>query len=99
VPGAGDGTAELAGRPSVSPASVRRARQRHRRTGVVGPRAGRPARPPEFAARPPRTRVLPAAAPDPTLSELRDELTVAVALPTLCAAVRSLAGVSATSSD
>jgi transposase len=86
----GDGTAELAERFSVSPAWVRRLRQRHRQTGEVGPRVGRPARARKLAAHHPRIRELLAATPDLTLAELRDELQVPVALSTLWAAVRGL---------
>jgi transposase len=86
----GDGTAELADRFSVSPAWVRRLRQRHRKTGEVGPRVGRPPRGSKLAAHHPRIRELLAATPDLTLAELRDELNVAVALSTLWAAVRAL---------
>lgn len=87
---AGDGTAELADRFAVSPAWVRRLRQRHRQTGEVAPRVGRPPRTSKLAAHHPRIRELLAATPDLTLAELRDELNVAVALSTLWAAVRGL---------
>lgn len=87
---AGDGTAELADRFSVSPAWVRRLRQRHRMTGEVGPRVARPSRTRKLAAHHPRIRDLLAATPDLTLAELRHELGIAVALSTLWAAVRSL---------
>ena len=87
---AGDGTAELADRFSVSPAWVRRLRQRHRATGEVAPRVGRPPRTSKLAAHLPRIRDLLAATSDLTLAELRDELKVEVALSTLWAAVRSL---------
>ena len=86
----GDGTAELADRFAVSPAWVRRLRQRHRQTGEVGPRVARPARARKLEPLYPRIRELLAATPDMTLAELRDELKVAVALSTLWAAVRSL---------
>ena len=87
---AGDGTAELADRFSVSPAWVRRLRQRHRQTGEVGPRVARPTRAAKLAAHHPRIRELLAATPDLTLAELRGELKVTVALSTLWAAVRGL---------
>ena len=87
---AGDGTAELADRFSVSPAWVRRLRQRHRKTGEVGPRVGPPPRAAQLAPYPARIRDLLTATPDLTLAELRDELKVAVALSTLWAAVRGL---------
>jgi transposase len=87
---AGDGTAELADRFSVSPAWVRRLRQRHRQTGAVGPRVARPTRTPKLAAHHPRIRELLAATPDLTRAELRDESKVTAALSTLWAAVRGL---------
>jgi transposase len=86
----GETTADLADRFAVSPAWVRRLRQRHRQTGEVGPRVGRPTRTRKLAAHHARIRELLAATPDLTLAELRDELKVAVALSTLWAAVRSL---------
>jgi transposase len=86
----GEATAELADRFAVSPAWVRRLRHRHRETGEVGPRVGRPTRTPKLVAHHPRIRDLLAATPDLTLAELRHELGVAVALSTLWAAVRTL---------
>lgn len=87
---AGDATAEVAEAFTVSPAWVRRLVQRRRQTGEVAPRTPRDPRVPKLAAHLPRIRELLAATPDMTLSELRDELKVAVALSTLWAAVRSL---------
>ena len=87
---AGDGTADLADRFAVSPAWVRRLRQRHRQTGEVGPRVARSTRTRKLQVHLPRIRELLAATPDLTLAELRDELKVAVALSTLWAAVRGL---------
>jgi transposase len=87
---AGETTAELADRFAVSPAWVRRLRQRHRATGEAAPRAATDTRVPKLRDHLPRIRELLAATPDMTLAELRDELRVAVALSTLWAAVRSL---------
>ena len=87
---AGDGTAELADRFSVSPAWVRRLKQRHRKTGEVGPRVARPTRTRKLDPYLPRIRELLAATPDLTLAELRAELEVVAALSTLWAAVRGL---------
>jgi transposase len=86
----GETTADLADRFAVSPAWVRRLRQRHRQTGEVGPRLARPTRTRKLTAQHARIRELLTATPDLTLAELRDELGVAVALSTLWAAVRSL---------
>ena len=87
---AGDTTAELADRFAVSPAWVRRLRQRHRATGEVAPRKAKDPRIPKLRDHLPRIRELLAATPDTTLAELRGELKVAVALSTLWAAVRGL---------
>jgi transposase len=87
---AGETTAELAERFAVSPAWVRRLRQRHRATGEVAPRKAKDPRVPKLRSHLPRIRERLARTPDMTLAELRDELKVAVALSTLWAAVRSL---------
>lgn len=87
---AGETTAELADRFAVSPARVRRLRQRHRQTGEVAPRTAADPRVPEPRGHLPRIRELLAATPDMTLVELRDELKGTVALSTLWAAVRGL---------
>lgn len=87
---AGESTAELAERFAVSPAWVRRLRQRHRATGEVAPRTAKDPRVPKLRDHLPRIRELLARTPDMTLAELRDELNVAAALSTLWAAVRSL---------
>jgi transposase len=83
---AGDTTAELADRFAVSPAWVRRLRQRHRDAGEVAPRKPKDPRVPKLRPHHGRIRELLAATPDTTLAELR----VAVAPSTLWAAVRSL---------
>ncbi len=87
---AGDTTAELAERFAVSPAWVRRLRQRHRDAGEVAPRKPKDPRVPKLRPHHDRIRELLAATPDMTLAELRAELKVAAALSTLWAAVRSL---------
>jgi transposase len=87
---AGETTAELADRFAVSPAWVRRLRQRHRASGEIAPRKAKDPRVPKLRTHLPRVRELLAATPDLTLAELRDELKVAVALSTLWAAVRGL---------
>ena len=86
----GGTTAELADRFAVSPAWVRRLRQRHRQTGEVAPRKAKDPRVPKLRPHLARIRELLAATPDMTLAELREELEVTVALSTLWAAVRSL---------
>jgi transposase len=87
---AGETTAELADRFAVSPAWVRRVRQRHRQTGEVAPRRPTRTRASKLRAHLPRIRELLAATPDLTLAELRDALGVAAALSTVWAAVRAL---------
>jgi transposase len=87
---AGETTAELAARFAVSTAWVRRLRQRHRASGEIAPRKAKAPRVPKLRTHLPRIRELPAATPDLTPTELRDELKVAVALSTLWAAVRGL---------
>jgi transposase len=86
---AGDPTAVVADRFSVSRSWVRRLAQRRRENQEVGPRTRTP-RTSRLVEHHPRIRELPTADPDRTLAELRAELGVAVALSTLWAAVRSL---------
>jgi transposase len=87
---AGEGTSEVARTFTVSPAWVRRLAQRRRQTGEVRPRVAADTRTPKLRDHLPRIRELLAATPDLTLTELRAELPVVVALSTLWAAVRSL---------
>jgi transposase len=87
---AGDTTTEVADTFAVSPAWVRRLRQRHRDTGEVAARTAKDPRVPKLQPHLPRIRELLTATPDMTLAELRGELKVAAALSTLWAAVRSL---------
>lgn len=86
----GDPTAEVAERFAVSPAWVRRLKQRRRETGETAPRPSRNRRAPKLRPHLTRIRALLAATPDMTLAEVRHELAVAVALSTLWAAVRGL---------
>jgi transposase len=88
--GAGVGTKAVAEKFSVSPAWVRRLKQRHRDDGTVAPRSSRNRRVPKLAPHAGRIRDLVAATPDLTLAELRDALGVRVALATLWAAVAGL---------
>jgi transposase len=86
----GETTAESAERFAVSPAWVRRLKQRHRESGEIAPRKAKDTRVPKLRAHQARIRELLAATPDLTRAELRDEWKVAVALSTLWVAVRSL---------
>jgi len=87
---AGLGTKAVAQKYSVSPAWVRRLKQRRRQTGETGPRPPRNRRAPKLAPHLGRIRELIAATPDLTLAELRARLGVAVSLGTLWAAVAGL---------
>ena len=87
---AGESTAAVAARFAVSPAWVRRLKQRRRETGETAPRARTPNRGPKLAPHADRLRQLLTAAPDATLAELRADLGVRVALSTVWAAVRRL---------
>ena len=85
----GDPTGEVAERFAVSPAWVRRLKQRRRETGEVGPRP-HPPRPGELAGREADLLAAVAATPDLTLAELRRSLGLPVALSTLAAALGRL---------
>jgi transposase len=87
---AGLPTKQVAQKYRVSPAWVRRLKQRRRQTGEVAPRPPRNHRQPTLAPHHDRIRELIAATPDLTLGELRDRLGVVVSLSTLWAAVRDL---------
>jgi len=87
----GMGTAEAAETFAVSEAWVRRAKQRRRETGEVGPRVQArrgpaPALEPEYG----RLRELNRAAPDLTPAEVRDRLGLAVGPLTVWRALRRL---------
>src|SRR4029453_3016190 len=85
----GRGTAVVAAKYSVSPAWVRRLKQRRKSTGEVAPRGGTP-RPRGWAAQAHRIRAAVAATPDATLAELKARLALTVSLATLWRAVRDL---------
>jgi transposase len=87
---AGLTTAQVAAKYTVSPAWVRRLKQRRRQTGEVAPRAARPGPPPSWGAYAGRLRDAVRRQPDATLAELRDRLGLAVALSTLWRAVAAL---------
>ena len=87
----GMGTAEAAEAFAVSPAWVRRLKQRRRQTGEVGPRAqARHGPPPALAAQADRLRELNRREPDLTPAEVRDRLGLAVAPLTVWRALRRL---------
>lgn len=87
---AGLGTKAVAEKYSVSPAWVRRLKQRKGDGEGIAPRSTRNKRVRKLAAYEGRIRELIKATPDLTLAELRAELKVKVALATLWAAVDRL---------
>jgi transposase len=87
---AGRPTRQGADRYRVSPAWVRRLKQRRRQTGSAAPRAARTGPRPSWHAYADRLRAAIGQAPDATLEELRDRLGLAVALSTLWRAVAAL---------
>jgi len=82
-------TAAVAAKYSVSPAWVRRLKQRRAATGEVAPRVAKP-RPPARTAHADRLRAAIRDAPDATLAELKARLALSVSLATLWRAVRDL---------
>jgi transposase len=82
-------TAAAAAKYSVSPAWVRRLKQRRAATGEVAPRVARP-RPPARAAHAEQLRAAIRDTPDATLAELKARLALSVSLATLWRAVRDL---------
>ena len=82
-------TAAVAAKYSVSPAWVRRLKQRRTATGEVAPRAAKP-RPPALAAEADRLRAAICDRPDATLAELKARLELSVSLATLWRAIRDL---------
>ena len=86
----GRGTKAVAGKYAVSPAWVRRLKQRRRETGEIGPR--KLGQPPgrRIAEHYERLRGLSAERPDATLTELRDALGVKASIWTIWRALRDL---------
>src|SRR5262245_51551658 len=87
---AGLSTANVAVKYSVSPAWVRRLKQRRRETGETAPRPQRHGRVPLSQTHPEQIRQAVRDQPDATLAELRQKLGLTVALSTLWAAVAAL---------
>ena len=85
----GDPTGEVAERFAVSPAWVRRLKQRRRETGEVAPRP-RPPRRTKLAGREADLLAAVAARPDATLAELRRGLALPVSISTLAVALTRL---------
>lgn len=80
---AGESTAEVAERFSVSTAFVRRLMQRHRESGSLAPKSGPRGPKPRLADQAERLRELNAQQPDLTPTEIRDRLGLAVAAITV----------------
>jgi transposase len=83
-------TPEAAKKYTVSPSWVRRLRQRRRETGEVAPRPQRHGRLPVWRTHGEQIRQAVKEAPDATLAELRQRLSLAVALSTLWRALTAL---------
>ena len=87
---AGFATKEVAERFSVSRSWVRRLKQRRRETGEIGPRRGKTGPKPKLKNHLDELRQLVEEQPDATLEELRQRLSVAVSVPTICRGLQSL---------
>jgi transposase len=87
---AGMKTPAVAQKYSVSPAWVRRLKQRHKATGSLDPRPHSPGRPVILAPHEDRIRELVRDDPDATLAELRKRLGVEVSIGALCNFLRRL---------
>ncbi len=87
---AGTLTKDVAARFSVSRSWVRRLKQRRRETGEIGPRKGKTGPKPKLANHLDELQQLVQEQPDATLEELRQRLSVAVSVATICRVLRSL---------
>ncbi len=88
---AGLGTNRVAEKYSVSPAWVRRLKQRRREHGEIGPRCGKPGPKPTLTSEHHQTLIeLVEQQPDATLSELRDKLGVDVGINTIWRALKAI---------
>ena len=87
----GMGTAEAAETFSVSPAWVRRLKQRRRETGSVEPRAATPGPVPALAPHADRLRDLVRDYPGRTAGEYRDRLGVCPQTGKRCSTIRGIA--------
>jgi transposase len=87
---AGETTQAVARRFAVSPAFVRRLKQRRRESGEVAPRKGRPGPEPKLAGESDRLRRAAQAEPDLSAAEYRDRLGLACSVLTVWRALRRL---------
>lgn len=85
----GMATKQVAEKYSVSPAWVRRLKQRRRETGQIEPRRHTGGRKPKLAAYQDQLLRLVNEQPDATLAELREKLGVSVSLPTIWRMLKS----------
>jgi transposase len=83
-------TSQVAAKYTVSPAWVRRLKQRRRETGELAPRKGRPGPAPKLAAHHGRLRELVERQPDLSAAEYRDLLGAACCALTVWRALRRL---------
>ena len=87
---AGMATSKVAEKYSVSPAWVRRLKQRRRETGEVGPRFARTGPKPKLSGREEKLEQLVAEQPDATLEELRKGLGLPVSVATVWRSLQTL---------
>lgn len=87
----GMGTAAVAKKYSVSPAWVRRLKQRRRENGEVGPRQQRHGRIPAAVTLAENIREAVKKSPDATLEELCRKFGLPISVPTLWRALQTLA--------
>ena len=87
---AGLQTSEVAEKFEVSPAWVRRLKQRRRETGEIAPRQGKTGPKPKLQDHTEELERLVEETPDATLEELRQQLNVAVSVATICRALKAL---------
>ena len=87
---AGCPTKEVAETFSVSPAWVRRLKQRRRETGEIAPREGKTGPKPKLSEHSQQLEHLVQECPDATLEELQQKLSVFVGVTTIWRALKSL---------
>lgn len=87
---AGINTLAVAVKHDVSPAWVRRLKQRRRESGEIAPRPPIKKKPPQWHAYADRLHVFIREQPDITLREIREQLGIEVSLQTLSVALRQL---------
>ena len=86
----GGTTAEVAEQFAVSPAFVRRLKQRHRESGSIAPKPGGRGPAPKLADREEKLRAAVAARPDDTPAEHRERLALPASVSTVARTMRRL---------